>query len=135
MKKHIISIAVLTLAMLTGCNRVEPTEVLLNREDISLTIRGTEQVSFNNNDFQLGFNDKRNEFRVTDDKLAQWFILECSEMPVEKGQQLTGTLEYTTETVPKKISNLTLTVQKVSEDGQIWLWNDNRQIGIIVKSL
>lgn len=133
MKTHIITIAAMAAAMLAGCNRVEPEEVLLTREDISLTIKGTDQVSFNRNDFQLGFNDQRNEFRVVNDRLAQWFVLQCSATPVHEGQEITGTLEYTTDTVPKRLDNLSFIVQKISDDGLIWLWNSSRKIGIVVK--
>lgn len=133
MNRHITAILSILTFVCAGCNTAEPEEVLLPREDISLTIRGKLHISFSSDTFQTGFNEQRNEFRVTDDKLGEWFVLRCSEMPVETGQELNGSLEYSTDTVPQKHDRLTFSVQKMSDDGLIWLWNETRKIGIVVK--
>lgn len=133
MFRRYIFIAIAALA-LSAC-RYDVDEILLTRSDISLTVKGELQMSFNENTCQLGYNTARNEFRVYDEKLADWFILRCSTSPTSEGQELTADLEYTTRTDTKTIKGAEFKVEKVSSDGLIWLWSKDRKIGIVVKSL
>ena len=55
---------------------------LLEGSEISLSWKGVNQVTYNSADYQLGFNDGKNEYRVYDDKLADWFTVTCSQKPV-----------------------------------------------------
>lgn len=135
MKTHYINIALIAAAMLTGCNTVGPEEALMPLDDISLTIKGEKQFKYSKDNFQLGFNDKEVVFRVTEDKLAHWFVLDCNELPTNEGQKIKATLEYSTDTSTKKLKDLEFVVQKTSDDGLIWLWNSSRQIGVILKHL
>lgn len=131
--KRIIYISAATLA-LTSCG-LDVDEVLLQRNDISLTIKGEPQMSFNENTCQLGYNTDRNEFRVYDEKLANWFIVSCSVRPTSEGQEVTADLEYTTPKDTKRLHDLELEVMKVSTDGLVWMWENDKKIGIVVKSL
>jgi hypothetical protein len=133
MMRRFIYIAVAVLA-LSAC-QFNVDEVLLSRSDISLTIKGNLQMSFDENSCQLGYNTGRNEFRVYDDKLANYFILRCSAKPTSEGQVLKADLEYTTATDSKTISGLEFTVEKTSPEGLLWLWNKDRQIGVVIKNL
>jgi hypothetical protein len=119
---------------LTAC-RHDVDEVLLGRSDISLTIKDELLVSFNENTCQLGYNTDRNEFRVYDEKFANWFILKCSADPTSEGQKIKADLEYTTDKDVKSLTGLELSVVKTSPEGLIWLWEDEKKIGIIIKNL
>lgn len=131
--KRIIFIALAALAI-SAC-RYDVDEILLSRSDISLTIKGELQMSFNENTCQLGYNTGRNEFRVYDQMLLEWFIVRCSAKPTSEGQELTAELEYTTKADTRKLKGLKMEVQKISSDGLIWLWEKDKKIGIVVKSL
>lgn len=130
----IIGIA-LMLAASTGCNRYHVEDILLPRNEISLTVKGSDQIIYDEESWQLGYNDERNEFRIVNDKLNNWVILQCDAVPSTVGQSVTAYLEYTTSNDTRKLNGLTFTVEKTSPDGLIWLWNDDRKIGIVVKSL
>lgn len=119
----------------SACQFYDVDEVLLSRSDISLTLKGALQISFDENIYQLGYNTDRNEYRVYDEKLENWFILRCSAQPTSEGQKLKATLEYTVEGNTKTLNNLELTVERTSSEGLIWLWNKDRQIGVVVKNL
>ena len=133
MIKRLLCIIGVALA-LTAC-RHDVDEALLGRSDISLTIKGKLQMAFNENTCQLGYNTGRNEFRVYDENLANWFILRCSAKPTSEGQTITADLEYATGKDPKSLIKLEFNVEKTSSDGLIWLWNNDRNIGVVVKSL
>lgn len=126
-----IAAASLTLA---AC-QYNAEEILLSRSDISLTVKGELQMSFDENTCQLGYNTGRNEFRVYDEKLANWFILRCSSKPTSEGQKITADLEYTTADDVKTFTDLEFTVEDTNSDGLIWLWNRDKKIGIVVKAL
>ena len=110
-------------------------EILLSRSDISLTMKGELEMTFDENTCQLGYNTGRNEFRVYDEKLANWFVLRCSAKPTSEGQKITADLEYTTADDVKTLTGLEFTVEDTNSDGFIWLWNRDKKIGIVVKSL
>lgn len=131
--RRIIYIAAAVL-IVSAC-RYDIDEILLSRDDISLTIKGELQMSFNENTCQLGYNTGRNEFRVYDEKLSDWFIVRCSAKPTSEGQEVTAELKYTTNTDIKTMKGLKMEVQKLSSNGLVWLWEKDKKIGIIVKSL
>lgn len=131
---YIICIAV-TMTLLSSCDRFQPEELLLPKSDISLTIKGEDQIRYDQKTWQLGHNAEKNEFRAVNDKLTDWMILRCNATPSTVGQSVTAYLEYTTSNDTKKLNALTFTVKKTSPEGLIWLWNDDKKIGVVVKDL
>ena len=131
---YIICIAV-TMTLLSSCDRYQPEELLLPKSDISLTIKGEDQIRYDQESWQLGHNAEKNEFRAVNDKLTDWMILRCNTDPSTVGQSVTAYLEYTTSNDTKKLNALTFTVEKTSPEGMIWLWNDDKKIGVVVKDL
>ena len=119
--------------MLGSCVGPQPEEFLLPLTDISLTVKGEIQMSYIPETDQIGYNSGRNEFRMTDDKLGRWMILQCSTTPDTVGQEINADLEYTTDNDTINLSNLRFTVEKTSPDGLVWLWNKEKKIGIVIK--
>lgn len=133
--KHIYIIGIAgAMALLTSCE-FQPEEILLPKTDISLTIKGIEQISYNPESWQLGYNEAKNEFRVVSDKLSDWMIIRCSASPTTEGQIINADLEYTTADDTKKLKDLSFTVEKTSPEGLIWMWNDDRKIGVVIRTL
>lgn len=134
MIKRLIYIMVLMTAM-TACVNNQIDQILLVRDDISLTVKGETMMSFDENTCQLGYNSARNEYRVYDEKLANWYILRCSVKPTSEGQKITADLEYTTDKDIKTFKGIEFSVEKTSSEGLVWLWNKDRNIGIVIKNL
>ncbi|MBR5567487.1 MAG: hypothetical protein IKW27_01965 [Bacteroidales bacterium] len=134
MKRTFIYIVTAAVAF-ASCDGYRPEEILLPRNEISLTIKGVDQIIYDENTWQLGFNDKKNEFRVVDDKVSEWFLFRCETMPSSEGQKIKGDIEYTTDTDIKTQEGLTYSVEKISQDGLVWLWNDDKDIGAVIKIL
>lgn len=132
--KRLIYIMVALIAA-TSCVDTMIDEVLLVRDDISLTIREEVVISFDENKCQLGFNSARNEYRVYDENLANWYILKCSAKPTSEGQKVKADLEYTIEKDVKALAGLEFSVEKTSSEGLVWLWNKDKKIGIVIKNL
>lgn len=123
------------MTLLSSCDRFQPEELLLPKSDISLTIKGEDQIRYDQKTWQLGHNAEKNEFRAVNDKLTDWMLLQCNATPSMVGQSVTAYLEYTTSNDTKKLNALTFTVEKTSPEGLIWLWNDDKKIGVVVKDL
>ena len=89
-----IFVLILALAAVS-CNRFDVEEILLIRDDVSLTWKGEEQFSYNPASCQLGFNASRNEFRAQTDNLSSWFVIRCYEMPVAEGEEIEADISWT----------------------------------------
>ena len=132
--RYIAGIA-LTLMMLSGCVGPQPDEVLLPRTEISLTIKGDMIMEYDPATCQIGYNSERNEFRLVNDKISNWFILRTGATPADAGQQVKASLEYTSQSSIKTLADLVFSVEKTAPDGTVWLWNKDKKIGIIIKVL
>ena len=120
-------------ASLAGCTQYDVTELLLSRNDISLTCRGVEEFVYVPQTCQIGYNDGSNTFHVYEDKLSNWFSIVCDEDPSAEGQELTADVSWTTKTSTRAFQDLVFKVEKIDVDGQIWLWNSTHIIGIVIK--
>ena len=137
-KKRYLTIPVLAAALLAAAPGCEPgfgIEEFKNESGIGLTIKGKSVFQYDSADCQLGFNESRNEFWVTDDTMGNYFILKCRSFP-EPGSTVKADLVYTTETDIKTRSGLTFQVVKFDTDSElISLWSQAGRIGAIVKVL
>lgn len=132
--KNIYILFLLSL-IATGCVAYLPEELLLPVNDISISVKGEEIMKFEENSCQLGYNDRNNEFRVFNDKLTNWFILRCDATPTSVKQKIIADLEYTTSDDLKTLTDLVFTVEKIDENGWVWLWEFERKIGLVIKLL
>lgn len=123
------------LLVLAGCNREETPELMPEMSEISLTWKGKSQVTYNSASYQLAFNNAKNEYRVYDDKLSNWFVCRCAEKPVSVGQKVTADISWTGESSTKTFVAIEMTVEKVDANGLIWLWSASNKIGIVIKNL
>lgn len=125
----------MTVALLSGCNIYDIDEILLEREDISLTWKGEEQLVFDPMTWQVGYNSKTYEYRVHDDYMADYFVLECETRPGTEGEDITASVEWTEKDDVRRYEDILFTVKKIAPDGRVWLWSRMQKIGVVVKQL
>lgn len=135
MKPRYFAGIVLTIISVISCVGPQPDEVLLPRTEISLTIKGEVIMELDPATCQVAYNSERNEFRLASDNLSDWLIFKSNATPTDAGQEVMASLEYTSQSNIKRLSDLTFSVEKVAPDGTTWLWNKDRRIGIIIKVL
>lgn len=131
MRKTILVIFIILCS--AGCREYDIGEVLLQREDISLTVKGNEMLAYRPESFQIGYNESICEYRVFDDVLGNWFVLRCQERPSSEGQNVKASLSWTTANDTKSKKGLSFRVEKTDSKGYIWLWCESEAIGIVVK--
>lgn len=129
-----IFVLILALAAVS-CNRFDVEEILLIRDDVSLTWKGEEQFSYNPASCQLGFNASRNEFRAQTDNLSSWFVIRCYEMPVAEGEEIEADISWTGRSDTRNMKGLEFKVKRISDDGMIWLWCKSAKIGVTIMKL
>lgn len=132
--KRLAFILILVCAIVS-CNPNNEEITHMNSSDISLTWKGTAQVVYNHDTFQIGYNSSKCEYRVYEDKLASWFTLRCSGKPTTEGQILSADVSWTGQRSTKVFKALRFEVQKLDDNGLIWLWNNSEKIGIIIKDI
>jgi hypothetical protein len=84
---------------------------------------------------QYGYNSNTGEFRAYDDKLSDWFCIQCASVSLETGETVMADLEYTAQNTTRKYEGLMFVVKKISSEGYVWLWNDAKKIGVVVRLL
>lgn len=118
-----------------SCNRFDVDEILLLRNDVSLTWKGEEQFSNAPVLCQMGFNASRNEFRAQTDNLSSWFVIRCSEMPIAEGDEIEADISWTGAKDTRSMKGLEFKVKKVTSDGMIWMWCKSAKIGVTFMKL
>ena len=120
--------------MATGCI-YDIDEILLDREDVSMTVKGEEQFVYDPMTCQLGYNEDDNEYRVINDDLGDWFVVRCSHRPTSQGQEVKADVTWTTANDIKTRKGLKFTVRKTSPDGLIWMWCKSEKMGVTIKEI
>lgn len=131
--KRLIMIAVLAAAV--SCSPYDIDEVLLQRDDISMTLKGDEQFSYDPLTCQMSHNSTTGEYRIFDDRLSNWLIVKCYERPSNEGQELTADVTWTASSSTRTMKGLTFRVEKTDKSGTIWMWCRQKSIGIVIKNL
>ena len=125
--------AVSALLLLMSCDRSGSEFVIADDDMPALWIKDNKVVAISESDAQYSFNRNRNTFRTMDDTMANYFMLECSQIPSYEGQTLSATLTYTTYSNVRTEKNVSFEVRKIDSDGKVWLWNQSRKIKAVVR--
>ena len=131
MKRYLTLI--FTAVMFTSCADVNIDEVLLGSTDISVSLKGKVQYTFNPDKGQAAYDRESNLYRYFDDDLGSWFEIRCSTRPAMEGEVIKADIDWATKTSFRTEEGMVFTVEKTDETGMIWLWNDSEDIGIIIK--
>jgi hypothetical protein len=118
-----------------GCNRDGFNKSDLEITDVCLRVKGEEVFGYIPYATQMSLNRGRKEFRAGTDTMSDYFLLKMSELPREHGQVFTGTLQWTTADDIVTRTGLSFKVEKVGDDGTVWLWCAAQKITVVMKML
>lgn len=122
------------LLLTCSCKTPHPGGFFLETSEPCLVIKEYVVHRYDPLTWQLGFNPTTKEFRVYNDTMTDYFILKCNELPKEPDQEISGDLKWSGSSI-KERRNLTLTVEKMDAQGNIWLWNRKNDIAVCVRTL
>jgi hypothetical protein len=119
---------------IAGCNPYDVDEILINRDDVSLTMKGEPLFLYDPDTCQLAYNTERNEYWAMADDMSKYFVLKAHQQMSHIEQEFSADLTYMNGTKEKKERNLTFKIEKISNDrGLVWLWCHSRNIGLVIR--
>ena len=131
-----IFLIITSLLSLASCNRdLEPDSSFIAGSQVQLKVAGSVIHTYNPLTWQLGYNPTTREFRVSDDQMKNYYIVNCSTIPSSVGQKIDATITWTTAGGTKSIKGR-FEVAKAEKD-RYWLWCGDKKIqtGVTVRIL
>ena len=134
MRKCLYIIALVLLC--AGCKeKVEMDLEMYNSDQVSLMVKGKKVFTYSEGTCQLGYNRDLRQFRASNDDMTSFFVLTCSELPRQEGQEIRAELKWTSGSSVKTSGGLVFKVEKYDDTGLVWLWNSADKTGAVVKIL
>lgn len=131
MKKMLIML--FAAFIFASCGEYDIEEVLLGSSEVSLSLKGKVQYAFNPDKGQASYSPDGTLYRFTDDDLSGWFEFRSQTRPSSEGETVTADLKWASKTSFGNETGLAFSIKKIDENGMIWMWNDTKNIGLIVK--
>lgn len=131
MKKMMIML--FSALIFAACSDYDIEEILLGNSEVSLTMKRKVQYTFNPDKGQASYSPDGTLYRFTDDDLSGWFELRSQIRPSSEGEIVTADLKWASKTSFGNERGLEFSVVKTDDKGMIWMWNDTKKIGLIIK--
>lgn len=132
---HILLALILALTALPACNRDGFNKSDFEITDVCLKVKGTVIYSHVPGATQAAINRGRKEFWAGTDTMSDYFQLTMSELPRQNGQTLTGSLQWTTDDDVVTRTGLSFKVERIGDDGTVWLWCASQKTLVVMKLL
>ena len=135
MRKYLFVIALFAL-LCSGCKKkVEMDLEMYNSDQVSLMVKGKKVFTYTEGTCQLGYNPSLRQFRAGNDDMTSFFVLTCSDLPRQEGQEIRAEIKWTSGSSVKTSGGVSLKVEKYDGTGLVWLWNAADKTGAVVKIL
>lgn len=134
MRKLIILISAASL-LLHGCSCNKLDEDFIRSEKLSLRVKGKKIHEYEPNNWQIGFNENKKQFRIHNDTMSEYYILNCYSLPTEEGQTIRGDLKWSTSSSVTSRKGVEFKVEKKDDAGNIWLWSKKSGIAVSIRRL
>ena len=119
-----VLIFMLAALSLSACVEYDINEVLLVHTDVSLSHKGKNQYTFNS---------EKTLYRYMDDNMNSWFELQCQSKPGGTADKVIADLKWKSKISSGDEKDLEFDIKQTDEKGTIWLWNNTKNIGIIIR--
>lgn len=123
------------IACLSGCTPGFDIDEFETADELGLIIKGKYVLRYDETNFQIGSNADKNIFWITDDDMADYFIVTCSSFP-QAGDQVKADLIYTTDSDVKEKTGMKFEViESDPGTGLVKIWNKSSRTGVYFKAL
>ena len=103
-------------------------------ETIRLEFNGSSQFNYKDTDCQLYFNREAGEFGAFTDYMTDYFSVKLSEIPVSRGQVVSGDVCWSTNDGETTRYGIALETVRLKGD-LIWLHSESARLALVVKIL
>lgn len=135
MRRITIIFSVLAVLAASSCRQFDVEEVLIVRDDVSLTVEGEEIFSYDKATCQISYNESTQTYRACDDNFTNLFSVVCDTKPVSEGQEVVADVEWSINGNTKAIKDVSFSVKKTDGEGRFWLWNKKNAIGVVIRQI
>lgn len=128
---------ILLLAMIcAGCLRITEEEKAFFYAGATpqLNVRGENTIVYKKNHFQLGYNESKCSFFLTNDEGTIFYRLICNDLPSSQDQEFTASLSWNDGRKSFNKRGLRFIVKK-EEEGTLWVWCRSENTGLTIKKL
>ncbi len=122
-------------AAVSGCTLDGPAleQEFTDSSYINFTVKGEVEHRFDPLNWQTVCSLSEGEFTVCNDNMSDFYILRCSSVPREEGDEVVCDVTWTTYSDIKKKKGLDFKVTKADvSSGAVWLWCSSAMIGAAV---
>ncbi len=105
--------------------------------DVCLMVDGKTVMEYDNSIHQLAWSERDLQFRMMDDSVNNYFVVNLSKVPSEMGEQIQAEVLYTTNNSVRTVSG-TFNASKISSTSSsttIWLWNESADVAAVIQIL
>jgi len=131
MRKYLLFLFVMALS---SCN-IDIDSEFFNSAGLSLQVDGRTVLTYEPATWQCSFNRDRGIFRVHTDTMSDYWVVELDRIPASVGQKVRGNIGWTDKSDVVSKEGLTFSVEKMQEDGMLWLWCRREKIAVVVQIL
>ena len=135
MKNKIILLAFMA-ALLFSCEEKQPVispeqNSFMEKVDDGLVIGTAYKLKFNELTHQMSVNSQRKIYRLQSDNQSEYFVAKYSQSSTNIGEVLPITIESYNGTLTSE----SLDMEVVKMVGmRLWLWNNEKQTGVIIRT-
>ena len=131
--KRVLFYILIAFALVSCRDNIKVDPAFLASEQMGLVLNGQQLFTYDALNCQYAFNRNNRVFRLHTDTMSDYVKATLSDIPAEKGQKLSGEIEWTTERDIKTKKLGSLLVAKISDDGTVWLWSNADKLGLTVR--
>lgn len=119
-----------------GCVRMTEEEKAFFDIDATpqINVKGESTIVYKPNNYQLGYNESKCSFFLTNDEGSVFYRLICSELPSSQDQEFTASLAWNNGKKSFHKKGLRFIVKK-EEKGTLWVWCRSENTGLTIKKL
>ncbi len=133
-----ISAIAIVAAMSVSCEKhFNEADFVTTLSSVCLIVNGSPFMEYDQYSHQLAWNAGEMQFRMMDDYVNDYFVVNLSTMPSVMGEVVTAEIIYTTNDSIKNFSG-NFNASKISYNStgtMIWLWNENNRLGAIIQTM
>ncbi len=123
------------LAILQACeSKQTPLQSFILDDTVRLEIDGDKVLVFDPQKCQMAYNEQRGLFRVNSDTMLDYFELTIDRIPKAMGNDVTGSIYWSTPNGERNRKNITLNVKRIRGD-IIWMCDASQRTALVVRTL
>lgn len=126
-------ISTVGLVSLASCHKDRVSEEFINSNELCFRKDGNTLIKYDDVNYQIGFNEAEKQFRINNDTMSEYYILDCKEIPSRLEQDINANLRWAKGNSVYGLKDVSFKVKKMDNSGRFWLWSKKEGIEVSVQ--